>query len=194
MNTRIDINSDDMIELWKFMGEHYGATFTTPYGNQVKTWMAHFKRKGFTPRHLELGMQKCVELSETHSPNLSTFSKYCTPEFHDFRLPDEDEAYLMATRGDWRVPIVWHAVTKVGQWEFRTWPEGKSRKAFIKQYKKLFRLYVAGERFVIPRNDIPQLAEPEPTDEEVAAARVILRKFIGKKDAFKPKHDINDQV
>jgi len=183
-----------MIDLWKFMGEQYDGSFTTRFGNQLKIWMTHFKRKKFSPRHLELGMEKCVELSEVHAPNLSTFSARCTPEFHDYRLPDEDEAYLMATRGDWRVPIVWHAVSKVGQWEFRTWPEGKSRKAFVKQYQKLFRLHVAGERFVIPVLDVPQLTEPEPSDEEVAAARVILSRFIGKKNAFKPKNNSNDQV
>jgi len=194
MNTRIEIDNDDMIAVWKFMGEHFGASFTSQYGNQVKTWMKHFKRKKFTPAHLELGMEKCRELSETHAPNLSTFSRYCTPQMHDFHLPDEEEAFLMATRKDWRVPIVWFAVNKVGQWEFRTWPEGKSRKAFIKQYQKLFRLYVAGERFVIPVRDVPQLSEPEPSKEEIEDARIFLRAFGSRKDGFQPKNGINDQV
>ena len=194
MNTRIDINGQDMIALWKFMGELYGPSFTSQYGNQVKTWLKHFQRKGFTPRHLELGMEKCRELCETHSPNLSTFSSRCTPEFHDYRLPDEDEAYRLAVRGDWKIPIVWHAVAKVGQYEFRNWPESRSRKAFIKQYKKLFRLHVAGERFVIPQSDVQELPMPKPSKEEVKAALVVLRDYIGKEDAFKPKNDINDQV
>jgi len=187
MNTKLDIDSEVMIVLWEFMEGLFGSSFTSQYGKQAKTWLKHFQRKKFTPAHIELGKKKCEELGETHSPNLSTFSRYCTPEFNDYRLPDEDEAYLMATRGDWRIAIVWHAVTKVGQWEFRTWPENKSRKAFEKHYRNLFRLYVAGERFVIPVCDVPQIKGPEPTAEEVAAARIVLSRFVGREDAFKPK-------
>ena len=141
MNTRIEINNEDMIALWKFMGELYGASFTSQYGNQVKTWMNHFKRKRFTPSHLELGMEKCREACEIHSPNLSAFSARCTPAYDNYNLPDECKAYSMAVKRVWKYPIVWHAVVKVGQWEFRNWTETRSRKAFVKQYQKLFRLY-----------------------------------------------------
>ena len=187
MNTKIEISDDDMRALWEFMGDQYGASFTKQYGMKLREWRKTFIRKGFTPRHLELGMQKCLELCETHAPNLSTFSSRCTPSMHDYHLPDEDEAYMMAVRKLWTHPIVWHAVKNVGQYEFRQWPESRSRKAFIKEYLKLFRLHVAGERLVIPVCDVEALPQPLPTKDELIESRDYLKVYLGRNPGFNPE-------
>jgi len=180
MKTKTEISNDVMEQLWKFMGDLYGPSFTSQYAHKIIEWKRHFERLGLTPGHLELGMRKCEALGETHAPNMSTFSGRCKPDYKDLGLPDEDMAYDMVVNKRWHHAIVYHAWKKFTSWDFYRWPESRSRKEFVKEYRRLVDLWIAGERFVIPRTDAPALPPREINTDIVEEERKKIQALMDK--------------
>lgn len=186
MTTRTEISDQDMVDLWAFMEELYGPVFTSMYGKKVKEWKRHFIRLRLTPGHIELGKEKCRQQMETMPPNLSAFTGRCQPTPEELGLPSEDEAYFHAVRNEWVHPLVWHAKEKVGPYTLRHDAESKTKPKFIKEYRELFRRFVAGELFTIARREAPALPPP-PCKTSVEQAYDDLEKIIGRKPCWKPK-------
>lgn len=169
-----------MLDLWEFFEDQHGDGFKQVERKKSVAWLRRFQREGFTPSHLELGKRKDMELCETFAPNLNTFVSWCRPTYADYGLPDEDDAFNMAVRREWRKhPILWHVVNDIGAIQFHNdWSEKQCRKQFIKAYRKFFSRHVGGQQYVLAIPEVPQLPPPTATKDEIKAARKMVEDML----------------
>lgn len=174
---RTVVNDDDLNSLVEFYKKQYGEVFTLAHEVKMKTWGRYFRNEDITPGHIEYGKRACKSLCESNPPGLLVFAKRCKPSFKEIGVPSVEQAYINATRSCWSHPLIFHAVKNIGEFNFKRWPATRTRKAFEKEYKQLIKLWIAGERFFLPKENTQPEAKPaskETIENEIKKMRSIV--------------------
>ena len=104
---------------------------------------------GIDEAGIERALRRCLTAFPTYPPKPAEFLALTRITPAELGLPSLDVAFRAAVAQRWRDhPLVWHAVTAIGQYEFQRLPSDQARRRFDEVYETIV-AYVAEQR----RND-----------------------------------------
>lgn len=186
----------DVRHLFKRLAAIYGYSFLSQYQDVYQElqndWLEGLQN--LTPQQLERGILYCRDQrNEKWPPAVGEFRSYCYPTLAELGIPEPEEGYRYAVNSDWRHPIVWLAVERIGAFEFRTQSEKAVKPQFLAIYTKLAQEAVEGKRFQLPAQfHQPRLTEQEAPISDRKTGQEWLakcREILGRK----PNIDLNEQ-
>lgn len=164
------------IELQTIFPAWRHALPTTEHLNAAKRqWFRAFQEAGIsTSQQIATGLRKARAEGGDFWPSPARFIAWCKPCAEDYGLPTFEAAYREVSRKcgyvghvEWSHPVVYHAITQVGIYDFGRMSQDKALGAFKNAYKQTVEAVMRGE--TLPQ--VPKAIErkqPEKARSEVA--------------------------
>jgi hypothetical protein len=133
---------------------------------------------------LKRGLDLCARTIDNFVPSLAEFRDRCLPSIEELGIPDLDDAWGLAAKGELSHPIVWHVAMKTGAYEIKNRAEKEMKPIFAKHYVEIVNQARMGMKFTIP--SCPTLPKPDDilfikaSEETAVNALQKMRAMLGK--------------
>jgi hypothetical protein len=140
--------------------------------------------RDLTRLDLKRGLDVCARTNDNFVPSVAEFRNRCLPSLDELGIPDLDDAWSLAAKGELSHPVVWHVAMKVGAYEIKNRSEKEMKPIFAKHYVEIVNQARMGMKFTIP--SCPTLPKPDDilfikaSEETAANALQKIRAMLGK--------------